>query len=159
MANSYKILKEDFVSNLAGGDITEINYVTAVAPVCASVLCSLRLLTCRDLRRPVVNIANTAILFPSVHAFGVCRRLPAQCRRYPACHDLVCQSTCIAQPTSLGSHSSALCSTTPDHDSAIETCVESCKGLCRRGFFAHQAIPDHLPRIHARNHLPGNTCC
>lgn len=33
MAASYKSLKEDFVSNLTGGGIGEINYVTAVAPV------------------------------------------------------------------------------------------------------------------------------
>jgi phosphatidylinositol glycan class W len=33
MSKSYKALKEDFVSNLTGGDINEINYVTAVAPV------------------------------------------------------------------------------------------------------------------------------
>ena len=33
MAQSYKTLKEDFVSNLSGGQISEINYVTAVAPV------------------------------------------------------------------------------------------------------------------------------
>ncbi|KAI4166108.1 MAG: hypothetical protein LQ342_000539 [Letrouitia transgressa] len=32
MAHSYKSLKEDFVSNLSGGSIQEINYVTAVAP-------------------------------------------------------------------------------------------------------------------------------
>ncbi|KAI1809576.1 GWT1-domain-containing protein [Poronia punctata] len=32
-ATSYKQLKEDFVSNLSGGSIAEINYVTAVAPV------------------------------------------------------------------------------------------------------------------------------
>jgi phosphatidylinositol glycan class W len=31
---SYKKLKEDFVSGLTGGSVTEINYVTAVAPVC-----------------------------------------------------------------------------------------------------------------------------
>ncbi|KAH8174477.1 GWT1 domain-containing protein [Sarocladium implicatum] len=30
---SYKQLKEDFVSGLSGGSVTEINYVTAVAPV------------------------------------------------------------------------------------------------------------------------------
>ena len=30
---SYKTLKEDFVSNLSGGQMSEINYVTAVAPV------------------------------------------------------------------------------------------------------------------------------
>lgn len=29
----YKAEKEAFVSNLAGGTITEINYVTALAPV------------------------------------------------------------------------------------------------------------------------------
>ncbi|KAI9785916.1 MAG: Glucosaminyl phosphatidylinositol (GlcN-PI) nositol acylation protein [Geoglossum umbratile] len=33
MANSYKALKEDFVSNLTGGSISEINKVTMVAPV------------------------------------------------------------------------------------------------------------------------------
>lgn len=33
MKASYKALKEDFVSGLTGGDIMEINYVTAVAPV------------------------------------------------------------------------------------------------------------------------------
>ncbi|KAJ0162325.1 GPI-anchored wall transfer protein 1 [Colletotrichum tanaceti] len=32
-ASSYKKLKEDFVSNLSGGSASEINYVTAVAPV------------------------------------------------------------------------------------------------------------------------------
>ncbi|MCJ1391854.1 Glucosaminyl phosphatidylinositol (GlcN-PI) nositol acylation protein [Xylographa bjoerkii] len=32
MAQSYKALKEDFVSNLTGGSVTEINLVTAVAP-------------------------------------------------------------------------------------------------------------------------------
>ncbi|KAI9764865.1 MAG: Glucosaminyl phosphatidylinositol (GlcN-PI) nositol acylation protein [Geoglossum simile] len=32
MANSYKALKEDFVSNLTGGSISEINAITMVAP-------------------------------------------------------------------------------------------------------------------------------
>ncbi|WYZ44382.1 hypothetical protein EsH8_VII_000818 [Colletotrichum jinshuiense] len=32
-AASYKKLKEDFVSNLSGGSVAEVNYVTAVAPV------------------------------------------------------------------------------------------------------------------------------
>ena len=33
MAQSYKNLKESFVSNLSGGHVSEINIVTAVAPV------------------------------------------------------------------------------------------------------------------------------
>ena len=33
MAQSYKALKEDFVSNLTGGGVSEIYLVTAVAPV------------------------------------------------------------------------------------------------------------------------------
>jgi hypothetical protein len=37
MAASYKSLKEDFVSNLTGGEIGEINYVAAVAPVSSSI--------------------------------------------------------------------------------------------------------------------------
>jgi hypothetical protein len=36
MANTYKTLKEEFVSNLSGGDINEINHVTSVAPVRSS---------------------------------------------------------------------------------------------------------------------------
>ncbi|POS84606.1 hypothetical protein EPUL_004443 [Erysiphe pulchra] len=35
-AASYKVLKEEFVSNLTGGSISEINYVTAVAPTNAA---------------------------------------------------------------------------------------------------------------------------
>ena len=31
---SYKQRKEDFVSNLSGGSVAEINYVTSVAAVC-----------------------------------------------------------------------------------------------------------------------------
>lgn len=33
MAQSYKTRKENFVSNLSGGTVSEINWVTAVAPV------------------------------------------------------------------------------------------------------------------------------
>ena len=36
MAHSYKALKEEFVSNLSGGGIAEINLVTLVAPVSIS---------------------------------------------------------------------------------------------------------------------------
>ncbi|RKF62998.1 GPI-anchored wall transfer protein 1 [Golovinomyces cichoracearum] len=37
LAANYKTLKEEFVSNLTGGSISEINYVTAIAPVSAIV--------------------------------------------------------------------------------------------------------------------------
>ena len=33
MAASYKALKTEFVSNLTGGEIGEVNIVTAIAPV------------------------------------------------------------------------------------------------------------------------------
>lgn len=32
-ATSYKQMKEDFVSGLSGGSVSEINYVTAIGPV------------------------------------------------------------------------------------------------------------------------------
>ena len=35
-AQSYKALKESFVANLSGGEVSEINMVTAVAPVRSS---------------------------------------------------------------------------------------------------------------------------
>lgn len=35
-ATSYKQQKEDFVSNLSGGSVTEIAYVSSVAPVSVS---------------------------------------------------------------------------------------------------------------------------
>ena len=36
MAQSYKARKEAFVSNLSGGDVSEINIVTLVVPVSAN---------------------------------------------------------------------------------------------------------------------------
>lgn len=42
MAQSYKALKESFVSNLSGGKVSEVNYVTAVAPVRSVDILSLR---------------------------------------------------------------------------------------------------------------------
>ena len=36
MAQRYKTLKEDFVSNLSGSSVSEVNYVTAIAPVSAN---------------------------------------------------------------------------------------------------------------------------
>lgn len=33
MAQSYKTLKEEFVSNLSGSSVSEVNCVTAIAPV------------------------------------------------------------------------------------------------------------------------------
>ena len=63
MAASYKSLKEDFVSNLTGGDIGEINYVTAVAPVRSNTL----LTNSPDLRigssNRLVSIAITTFIF------------------------------------------------------------------------------------------------
>lgn len=38
---SYKQRKEDFVSNLSGGSVSEISYVTAVAPVSRASIYSL----------------------------------------------------------------------------------------------------------------------
>lgn len=34
---SYKQMKENFVSNLSGGPVSEINYVIAVGPVCKTI--------------------------------------------------------------------------------------------------------------------------
>ncbi|KAL8947643.1 MAG: hypothetical protein Q9222_006100 [Ikaeria aurantiellina] len=57
MAQSYKTLKEDFVSNLSGGSIWEINYVTAVAP--AAVLLWSALQARRDFFSPYNAAAFT----------------------------------------------------------------------------------------------------
>ncbi len=52
---SYKQRKEDFVSGLSGGEVSEINYVTAIAPVCDQ---SLSLLSSSPQFRSSFHIAS-----------------------------------------------------------------------------------------------------
>ncbi|KAL8710158.1 MAG: hypothetical protein Q9220_005241 [cf. Caloplaca sp. 1 TL-2023] len=66
MAQSYKILKEDFVSNLSGGSIWEVNYVTAVAP--AAVLLWSALQARRDFFSPYNAAAFTTDFLLNVGA-------------------------------------------------------------------------------------------
>ena len=63
MAASYKALKEDFVSNLTGGEIGEINYVTAVAPVCSLHCTAERANSWKVSSCPLVGATIAAVLF------------------------------------------------------------------------------------------------
>jgi phosphatidylinositol glycan class W len=47
--DTYKLRKEAFVSNLTGGTITEINYITAIAPVRVDCYLDRMFLTTREL--------------------------------------------------------------------------------------------------------------
>ncbi|KAL8897906.1 MAG: hypothetical protein Q9207_006970 [Kuettlingeria erythrocarpa] len=89
MAQSYKSLKEDFVSNLSGGSIWEINHVTAVAPAAVflwSMLQSRQDLFSNDGPLPVVTdcllnvgaiLAATTIYSSSPGALNLLLLLPA----------------------------------------------------------------------------------
>ena len=68
MAASYKALKEDFVSNLTGGEIGEINYVTAVAPVSSLFLVAELANLCEGSCYSLVGAAVTAVLLQAIYA-------------------------------------------------------------------------------------------
>ena len=71
MGKSYKALKEDFVSGLTGGSISEINTVTAVAPVRKihrSRCIEISLINLPGCLRPLVRIAVTSLFLRTIHA-------------------------------------------------------------------------------------------
>ena len=92
MAQSYKTLKEDFVSNLSGGQISEINYVTAVAPV-GHVAASIAGPKSTDTRigggSTLVCSSITSGLLRQLWPYCVRDRLSSQCWSNPTCNDLV----------------------------------------------------------------------
>lgn len=105
MAASYKALKEDFVSNLTGGKIGEINYVTAVAPV-RFCLASLYLLpssgviiadSCKGSNNPLVHPAIPPILLHALYAPCIHNRLSPQRLRHPARHHALLLHTSASQ--------------------------------------------------------------
>lgn len=78
---SYKALKEDFVSNLSGGSVTEILSVTAVAPVrlaylvtpnntCLQPVSNKRTSPCLGCNFAVVGLAVSAFLLQAVYTTG-----------------------------------------------------------------------------------------
>jgi hypothetical protein len=84
MAAAYKSLKEDFVSNLTGGDISAINYVATVAPVSppnsiqTPANCWFTGCTC-----PLVRAAVKASLLYATDTFDSHNRLLVQCYGHP----------------------------------------------------------------------------
>lgn len=88
---SYKALKEDFVSNLTGGTIEEINYVTAVAPVSPGLQ---PLFGCRSYGYTgcfdcVVSPTVSNILLFHIWPIAICRGLPAQCWMHPSSYNVI----------------------------------------------------------------------
>ena len=90
MDAKYKALKEDFVSNLSGGSVWDINLVTLVAPVSTTfVFDSNRFrLTSRFLGRcsPLVHPTIPSESVHTLHNRGMPHRLPAALRRHPLRH-------------------------------------------------------------------------
>ena len=92
MAQSYKTLKEDFVSNLSGGQISEINYVTAVAPVrhvAASTPEAELTDTCTGGGSTLVCSPVTSRLFRQIWLCRVRDGFSSQCWSNPTCNDIV----------------------------------------------------------------------
>lgn len=126
MAATYKSLKEDFVSNLTGGEIQEINYVTAVAPVSSNT----RNLSSSNLRigssNCLVCVTIAALVLQTLQPPSVRSGFPPQCWSHPSRNDSVLRHapppqhplacTCcnhICRPSSSGTDES--------EDSTIET--------------------------------------
>lgn len=91
MAASYKSLKEDFVSNLTGGEISEINYVTAVAPVSSETLT----LDVANMQTGssdrLVCFAVAAFILQTLQSSLFRSRFSPQRRSYPPCNDTLCR--------------------------------------------------------------------
>ena len=92
MAQSYKALKEGFVSNLSGGDVSEIYIVTAVAPVRM-----VNLNLGRELTREIYLGGSTRLVsspepsrpFHELRSCSIRDRLPTQCWSNTPCNHLV----------------------------------------------------------------------
>lgn len=115
---SYKQLKEDFVSNLSGGTVTEIYYVTAVAPVCPFLSLqrilepqpgfSFMLILVPGVGLPLVCPPGSPVLLQALYAARLLDRLPAQRRRSPALNNAIFEH---ADPTKRPpNHAGSLCS-------------------------------------------------
>ncbi len=91
MAQSYKALKENFVSNLSGGDIWEINYVTAVAPVGTTISLGGQQLMgkCLDSLLPVGGSSVSARSLRQIRLCGDVDRLPPQRCSCPPCNNYI----------------------------------------------------------------------
>ncbi len=92
MAQSYKALKEGFVSNLSGGNVSEINYVTAVAPVRLSDLIPLRELTETIFSGSCSSLVSSSRPSGSLRRLwhsSIRNRLPPQCWSNSSCNDAV----------------------------------------------------------------------
>lgn len=70
MAASYKSLKENFVSGLTGGEISEINYVTAVAPVRSLSNGMYTVLTYQGCCCSLVSLTVSTIVLQDIYAIG-----------------------------------------------------------------------------------------
>lgn len=81
MTQSYKALKEDFVSNLSGGSVLEVNYVTAVAPVRPQLALAKPHTYCMSLVSLflVVGTSSTASFLRQLWPNADACRLPSQC--------------------------------------------------------------------------------
>jgi len=106
MAQSYKVLKENFVSNLSGGDLWEINYVTAVAPVGTTTSSGDQQLMGNNLDN-LLTVGSSSVSASSLRQIWLCGdvdRLPPQCCSYPPCNNYILAlpigTQCFTRPAS-----------------------------------------------------------
>ena len=119
MTQSYKALKEGFVSNLSGGDVSEINLVTVVAPVGSNDLLFLRELIeikfAGSRSSLVGSSGSTSFLYQSWLS-RIRGRLPPQCWSYSSRNNFIlCKSNLTQHLPCISSHltlcsSSNICS-------------------------------------------------
>ncbi len=157
IAASYKSLKEDFVSNLTGGEIWEINYVTAVAPV------SFKPLALDISNLPagssccLVCLAVPPFVLQILRSHFPCRRYSTQCRSYSPCDDTLRRQAPPPQPSPPCASYPHICyaSRTAAKEGKIATRKRDESKPCEPT--SKEVILDDLSWSHACYHMSGYT--
>lgn len=165
MPQSYKTLKEDFVSNLSGGTVFEINWVTAVAPVSLPPCNKYNTINTKFAGR-ISTMGSPPVaprLLLKVRSASFPCRLPPQRGRNTAGHHNVLRKRCPSQRSSGVPCGPPLCLTLRNRlpQEIIETSCKQARRIYNRREARAAANPTfyhYIQRSYDSGNMFGNTC-